>query len=93
VTLALNNNNAHASGKVRGYVGTVQYDATSTGSALCDITPANPVWQIGSYGAGLGGTMSGNFQTRVYLSGTPESDAVRNKLVQDIAFYCGITVT
>jgi hypothetical protein len=90
MAVTLDNAIANGTTKVLGYTGTTLFTATSNGTGLTDITPATPTFRIGNYGGA--GNMSGSIYMLVFLNGAPETDAVRNKLVQDIAAHCGITL-
>jgi hypothetical protein len=87
----LDNSLAAASGKVKGFNGTTQHNVTATGTFNLDNVPAADPFEIGDLGSTGTVDMSGNLAMIVFIKGT-ETDSVRNKLVQDIAAYVGITL-
>lgn len=84
---------AHASGKVTAFRRTsssvvTEYTSTSTGADTLDNVPAAGTFGVGNWGSGAN-LMSGNLAMLVLLDGV-ESDSVRDTLIQNLAFYCGL---
>lgn len=80
-----------AASKVKTYRNLTLVSATATGTGTFSNVLGHGLYNMGDAGTNGVNDMSGNIMFRVVLQGT-ESDAVRNKLIQDIAAYCNITL-